>query len=64
MPGMDAVYTHVTAEMRQHLCDVLEQLWQAAVAQRHALAPKSAVTLLNEILTGYEDGAGLTHRPL
>jgi integrase len=64
MPGMDAVYTHVTAEMRQHLCDVFEQLWQAAVAQRHALAPKSAVTLLNEILTGYEDGAGLTHRPL
>ncbi|MGH3222608.1 MAG: hypothetical protein ACRDPY_28580, partial [Streptosporangiaceae bacterium] len=50
MPGMDAVYNHVTHEMRQRLCDVLEDLWRNAVAQRHALAPHSAVPLLDEIL--------------
>jgi len=27
MPGMDAVYNHITLEMRQRLCDVLEELW-------------------------------------
>jgi integrase len=30
MPGMDAVYTHVTPDMRQRLCNVLEQLWWLA----------------------------------
>ena len=38
MPGMDAVYNHITAEMRQHLCDVLEDLWDRAVAQRRQLS--------------------------
>ena len=42
MPGMDAVYNHITAEMRQQLCDVLEKLWHTAVAQRRDLAPGSA----------------------
>ena len=56
MPGMDSVYVHPTDEMRQRLCDALEQLWQTAVAQRHELAPRSAVPLLNEILIAYEQG--------
>ena len=43
MPGMDAVYNHVTPAMRQRLRDVLEELWRTAVAQRRALAPRSAV---------------------
>ena len=50
MPGMDAVYNHITTEMRQHLCDVLEGLWDQAVAQRRELAPTSAVPILNQIL--------------
>lgn len=50
MPGMDAVYNHVTPEMRQRLCDVLEQLWRDAVAQRYEIAPHSAVALLDQIL--------------
>lgn len=53
MPGMDAIYTHVTPEMRQRLCDALEQLWQDAVAQRYELANRSAVPLLNQILITY-----------
>jgi hypothetical protein len=32
MPGMDAVYNHITLAMRQRLGDVLEQLWRDAVA--------------------------------
>jgi integrase len=54
MPGMDAIYTHVTPEMRQHLCDALEQLWQDAVAQRYKLSVRSAVPLLNQILIAHE----------
>lgn len=59
MPGMDAVYTHVTMEMRRRLCAVLEQLWHDAVAQRRRLSPTSAVPLLNEILATRDDTAGL-----
>jgi integrase len=58
MPGMDAIYTHVTPEMRQRLCDALEQLWREAVAQRYVLATQSAVSILNEILLRYEAGGG------
>jgi len=55
MQGMDRVYMHVTPEMRQRLCDVLERLWREAVAQRHALTASSAVPLLNQILISYEN---------
>jgi integrase len=54
MSGMDAVYVHPTPEMRQQLCDYLQQLWQQAVAERYKLAPRSAVPLLDEILIGHE----------
>jgi hypothetical protein len=54
MPGMDAIYNHVTPEMRQHLCNVLEELWQSAVAGRYKLATRSAAPVLNKILIGYE----------
>lgn len=54
MEGMDAVYLHVTDAMRDHLCDVLEALWWAGIAERYALSPRSAVPLLNDILIKYE----------
>jgi hypothetical protein len=64
MPGMDAIYTHVTPEMRQHLCDTLEHLWRLAIAERHALASRSAVLLLNDVLLRHEtDGNGLDAEP-
>jgi hypothetical protein len=56
MPGMDAIYNHVTPEMRQRLCDALEQLWRGAVAQRYELSARSAVPLLNQTLLNYEQG--------
>jgi hypothetical protein len=54
MPGMDAVYLHVTPEMRQQLCDYLQQLWQQGIAERYTLAPRSAVPLLDGILIAHE----------
>jgi integrase len=57
MPGMDAVYNHITLAMRQRLCDVLEQLWRDAVAQRYKLTPRSAVPLLNQILADHGKAA-------
>ena len=54
MSGMDAVYNHVTTEMRQQLCDVLEQLWQQALTQRLELAPRSAVPLLDQLLKEHQ----------
>jgi len=36
--------------MRQHLYDILEELWDQAVAQRRQLSPASAVPILNQIL--------------
>jgi hypothetical protein len=53
MQGMDATYVHVTLEMRQQLCDHLEQLWEKGIAERYALAPRSAVPLLDKILVAY-----------
>src|SRR5262249_42575214 len=54
MPGMDRVYTHVTQEMRQRLCAVLEDLWRQALEERHAMSPRSMVPLLDQALTGRE----------
>ncbi len=50
MPGMDAIYNHVTPEMRQRLCNVLESLWHDALTQRSKMAPHSAVPLLDNLL--------------
>lgn len=58
MPGMDAIYTHATPEMRQRLCGALEQLWPGAVAQRYELSARSAVPLLNQILITYGQSCG------
>jgi hypothetical protein len=55
MEGMDAVYLHVTDDMRDHLCDVLEELWSTAIEQRYKLAPRSAVPLLDDILLAYAE---------
>lgn len=54
MQGMDSVYIHVTEEMRQQLCDYLEQLWQQGIAERLKLAPRSAVPILDQILLAHK----------
>ena len=59
LSGMDATYIHVTDDMRHKLCDYLQGLWQTAVEHRYAIAPRSAVPLLNEILIAHENGVKL-----
>src|SRR5713101_1955629 len=56
MQGMDRVYMLVTPEMRQRLCDVLEELWQDAIAERHKIDGHSHVALLDRLLKTYEAG--------
>jgi hypothetical protein len=58
MPGMDAVYNHITLEMRQRLCDVLEELWRGALAERYRRAPGSSVPLLRQFLVDHGKNAG------
>jgi hypothetical protein len=58
MEGMDAVYLHVTDDMRHHLCDVLEGLWRTGIAERYQLVPRPAVPLLDNVLITYEKTLG------
>lgn len=55
MEGMDAVYLHVTEDMRDHLCDYLEELWWTGIAGRFAISPRSAVPILDSILLAYAE---------
>jgi hypothetical protein len=59
MQGMDRVYMHVTPEMRQRLCDVLEGLRQDALAERCKLDAHSPVALLDHLLRLYEERRGV-----
>lgn len=57
MQGMDRVYMHVTLQMRQRFCDILEELWRDAVAQRYKIDAHSHIALLDRILrthTGHQ----------
>ena len=37
LQGMDRVYIHVTRQMRERLCEVLEELWQDALTERYEI---------------------------
>jgi hypothetical protein len=39
--------------MRQQLCDYLEHLWQQGITERYTMAPRSAVPILDGILTAH-----------
>jgi integrase len=53
MHGMDAVYIHVTDDMRKQLCGYLQGLWEKGIAGRYELAPRSAVPLLDRALVAH-----------
>ena len=57
LQGMDRAYVHVTVAMRQHLCEVLEQLWLDALAERYKISSRLAVPLLNGLLRDHETGS-------
>ena len=54
LQGMDRVYMHVTRQMRERLCEVLEELWQDALAERYNVSPHSHVPLLDDLLRTHE----------
>jgi hypothetical protein len=51
-PGMRGVYGHVSQSMRDELTDALEARWQESLHQRAQITPRSAVPLLDKLLTG------------
>jgi hypothetical protein len=53
---MDRVYMHVTRQMRERLCEVLEELWQDALAERCKVDPHSHVPLLDHELRVLDTG--------
>jgi hypothetical protein len=55
LSGMDATYLHVTDDMRRKLSNYLQGLWNTAIEQRYAMAPRSAVPLLDQILIDHEN---------
>jgi hypothetical protein len=54
LQGMDRVYMHVTRQMRERLCAVLEELWQDALTERYKISPHSHVPLLDDLIRAHE----------
>jgi integrase len=50
VPGMRGVYTHITPGMRGALTAGLQELWEASLRRRAALAHRSAVPILDRLL--------------
>jgi hypothetical protein len=48
---MRGVYSHITARILAELRDRLQMLWESSLHERALLAERSAVALLNELLT-------------
>ena len=48
--SVQALYTHVTQEMRRRLMDGLTEVWDAALAARRAISPGSPVAVLDRLL--------------
>lgn len=48
--SVSARYSHITAAMRQALCDGLTERWNAALLARKSIAPRSPVAVLDRLL--------------
>lgn len=55
--SVQARYSHITPGMRRRLLDGLTELWEAALAERRALAPRSPVAVLDRLLIARREGA-------
>lgn len=55
-PGMRGTYTHVSDEARARLKSGLQELWEAALAERAGFGLRSPVKLLDELLVPFRDG--------
>jgi hypothetical protein len=50
--SVQALYSHVTADMVGRLLDGLTALWTAALDARRAMSPRSPVSVLDRLLIG------------
>ncbi|TDB87264.1 hypothetical protein E1264_15145 [Actinomadura sp. KC216] len=50
VPGMRGTYGHVTSAMREKAVTALQGMWEKSLRQRAALAPRSAVRVLDDLL--------------
>ena len=57
VPGMRGLYAHTSGRMRDDLKHALQTRWEDSLRARAAIAPRSPVPLLDELLT-----AEVTHR--
>ena len=57
VPGMRGLYAHTSDRMRDDLKQALQARWEDSLSDRAAIAPRSPVPLLDELLT-----AEVTHR--
>lgn len=48
--SVQARYSHVTKRMRAQLLNGLTELWEASLAARRALSPRSPVAVLDDLL--------------
>jgi hypothetical protein len=56
VPGMRGWYAHVSQKMRDELMQALQARWEESLRQRAALAPRSPVPLLDNLLAPYRPG--------
>ena len=55
--GVQAIYSHITADMRANLVAMLEQRWTDALARRARLNRTSSVPIVAELLAEWEKSA-------
>jgi hypothetical protein len=51
VPGMRGVYAHISPAMRAGLVTALQAMWEASLDARAALSPRSAVPVLDALLS-------------
>jgi hypothetical protein len=55
MPGMHAVYGHVSDAMRAELRDALQARWDGSLRERGQLSPRSVVPVLDRLLAAQRE---------
>ena len=51
VPGMRGLYAHVSNRMRDELEEALQDRWEESLRDRAAIAPRSPVPLLDELIS-------------
>lgn len=59
IPGVTAVYRHVTPAMRAELAEMMTAEWEAALDARLELSPRSPVAVLDALLSGRSESRRL-----